>query len=107
LQEALIKRSTEGADGVVSTSPVHVFLSNLDITVAKPPCVFIGHGRSQLWGRVERFIERELNIATIDFESEPHAGESYAFAERLFCGKKEWNSGEQNGRHATSNALAP
>jgi hypothetical protein len=76
LQEAIVKRIKAAADGSVSTSPVHIFLPQLDINVAKSPCVFIGHGRSPLWSQVERFIERELNIATVDYESEPHAGES-------------------------------
>ena len=39
-------------------------------------CVFIGHGRSRLWARVKIFLEDEIGIPTISFESESHVGES-------------------------------
>lgn len=38
--------------------------------------VFIGHGRSSLWARVKLFLEDELGVTAISYESEPHAGES-------------------------------
>jgi len=44
------------------------------ITPARPPCVFIGHGRSQLWKEVRGFLERELSLKTVEYESEPRAG---------------------------------
>jgi predicted nucleotide-binding protein len=40
------------------------------------PCVFIGHGRSKLWARLKVYLEDELNLATITYESESHVGES-------------------------------
>jgi predicted nucleotide-binding protein len=40
------------------------------------PCVFLGHGRSRLWARVKVFLEEELRIATVTYESESHTGES-------------------------------
>ena len=56
------------------------------ISEAEPPkvighavsnsCVFIGHGRSALWARLQLFLEKELCLETITFESEPRAGES-------------------------------
>jgi predicted nucleotide-binding protein len=40
------------------------------------PCIFIGHGRSQLWARLQVFLEKELGLETIGYESESRAGES-------------------------------
>jgi hypothetical protein len=40
------------------------------------PCVFIGHGRSVLWARLKMFLEDELNLATVTYESESRVGES-------------------------------
>jgi predicted nucleotide-binding protein len=39
-------------------------------------CVFLGHGRSRLWARVKMFLEDELGLATVTYESEPRTGES-------------------------------
>ena len=38
--------------------------------------VFIGHGRSKLWARVKIFVEDELGIKTLSFESETHTSEN-------------------------------
>jgi predicted nucleotide-binding protein len=38
--------------------------------------VFIGHGRSKLWARVQLFLKDDLNIESITFESESHTNES-------------------------------
>ena len=40
------------------------------------PCMFIGHGRSKLWARVKVYVEDELGLPTITYESEPRTGES-------------------------------
>jgi predicted nucleotide-binding protein len=109
LQEDIVGRIKQGAPGLVSTSPVHIFLLDLDINVAKPPCVFIGHGRSPLWSQVERYLEREANISTINFESEPHAGESIVpilegmlqqatFAVLILTAEDETASGDKRAR---------
>lgn len=42
------------------------------------PCVFIGHGRSKLWARMKVFLQDDLNLATVTYESEPRTGESIA-----------------------------
>jgi predicted nucleotide-binding protein len=42
----------------------------------KAPCVFIGHGRSSLWARVQTFLENDLRLKTISYESGSRAGES-------------------------------
>ncbi len=38
--------------------------------------VFIGHGRSPLWARLQLFLENDLNLQTIAYESESRAGSS-------------------------------
>ena len=38
--------------------------------------VFIGHGRSPLWARLQLFLENDLNLQTIAYESESRAGTS-------------------------------
>lgn len=42
----------------------------------KPPCVFIGHGRSKLWARLQLFLQNELGVKTVFYESESRVGES-------------------------------
>lgn len=38
------------------------------------PCVFIGHGRSPHWSLIQRFLEKDLGLATLAFESESRVG---------------------------------
>jgi Lon protease-like protein len=38
--------------------------------------VFVGHGRSQLWARVQVFLERDLGLKVIGYESESRVGHS-------------------------------
>lgn len=40
---------------------------------AKPSCVFIGHGHSELWREVKTFLET-LPLKTVEYGSEPRAG---------------------------------
>ena len=42
----------------------------------RQPCVFIGHGRSRLWARVKMYLEDELGLATVTYESESRTGDS-------------------------------
>lgn len=42
----------------------------------KTPCVFIGHGRSKLWARLQLFLQNELGVKTVFYESESRVGES-------------------------------
>jgi predicted nucleotide-binding protein len=47
------------------------------LTIANnQPCIFIGHGRSALWARLQVFLEKELGLRTIAYESESRVGES-------------------------------
>jgi predicted nucleotide-binding protein len=43
---------------------------------AQPKCVFIGHGRNRLWARVKMYLQDELGIATVAYESKSRTGES-------------------------------
>jgi predicted nucleotide-binding protein len=38
--------------------------------------IFIGHGRSRLWARVKIFLEDELGLTALSYESESHTGEA-------------------------------
>ena len=38
--------------------------------------IFIGHGRNKVWARLQVFLQDELKLETITFESEPRTGES-------------------------------
>lgn len=42
----------------------------------KKPHVFIGHGRSPVWARLQLFLENNLGLETVSYESEPRAGEA-------------------------------
>jgi predicted nucleotide-binding protein len=46
---------------------------NLPVT---EQCIFIGHGRSPLWARLQVFLESDLGLKTVNYESESRAGES-------------------------------
>ncbi|SHH16207.1 TIR domain-containing protein [Desulfosporosinus lacus] len=45
-------------------------------TKSTSPCIFVGHGRSKLWARARLFLQDELGLPTVSYESESHAGES-------------------------------
>lgn len=40
------------------------------------PCIFIGHGRSKLWARLQVHLKDELHLPVINYESESRVGES-------------------------------
>jgi hypothetical protein len=39
-------------------------------------CVFIGHGRSPLWARLQVFLQNELKLTTLNYETESRVGDS-------------------------------
>lgn len=39
-------------------------------------CVFVGHGRSPLWARLQLFLQNDLGLKTVVYESESRAGDS-------------------------------
>jgi hypothetical protein len=54
-------------------------LAHSDISDKKfvsSPCVFIGHGRNKLWARLKMYLEDELALPVIAYESESHTSES-------------------------------
>ena len=55
-------------------SPLHDLFPELHVDRPKAPCVFVGHGRSKLWARVQLFLKEELRLATVAYESESRAG---------------------------------
>jgi predicted nucleotide-binding protein len=58
-----------------------IFAKRLSATIPIPksPCVFIGHGHSGLWVRVQLFLQNECRLEVVAFESESRVGESIVF----------------------------
>jgi predicted nucleotide-binding protein len=69
--EALIRKVLE-RDAV--TSPIFDLFPHLRVRLPRDKCVFIGHGGSDLWRRVEKFLEKDLSLKTISYESESQVG---------------------------------
>jgi predicted nucleotide-binding protein len=46
------------------------------VSEAKPKCVFVGHGHSRLWARLKAYLQDELGLAVVTYESKPRTGES-------------------------------
>lgn len=83
---------------------------------AQPPqatptehCVFIGHGRNVLWARLQIFLENDLGLKTINYESESRVGDSIVsiiesmlsqatFAVLVLTAEDETNLGEKRAR---------
>jgi predicted nucleotide-binding protein len=55
-------------------SPLHDLFPELHVDRPREPCVFIGHGRSKLWARLQLFIQDELHLKTVSYESESRVG---------------------------------
>lgn len=60
----------------MSLLPVQTVPEDKEPLQVTQPCVFIGHGRSKLWGHVKMYLEDELGLATVTYESESRTGES-------------------------------
>ena len=43
---------------------------------SQDPCVFIGHGQSKLWARVQVFLKDDHNLKIVSYESESRASNS-------------------------------
>jgi hypothetical protein len=54
-------------------SPLHDLFPELHVVRPREPCVFIGHGRSKLWARIQTFLQ-DLNLKSVNYESQPRAG---------------------------------
>jgi predicted nucleotide-binding protein len=57
-------------------SPIHDFFPELHVDRPREACVFIGHGRSKLWARLQLFLQNDLGLKTITYESVSRVGES-------------------------------
>ena len=75
----------------------------------KETCVFIGHGRSPVWARLQLFLENDLGLKAVNYESEPRAGESIVtileqllneanFAVLILTAEDETGSGNKRAR---------
>jgi predicted nucleotide-binding protein len=71
--------------------------------------IFVGHGRSKLWARVKVHIESELQLKTLEFESESRVGQSVvpvlkemleqsAFAILILTAEDETKEGSRRAR---------
>jgi hypothetical protein len=47
-----------------------------DTSPPQKHCVFIGHGRSAIWARLQLYLENELGLKTVNYESESRVGDS-------------------------------
>ena len=76
---------------------------------ARSPCVFIGHGRNLIWARLQIFLEHDLGLRTVNYESESRVGESIVpilkkmldeatFAVLLLTAEDETSAGEKRAR---------
>jgi hypothetical protein len=66
--------TSEGQPASRYRSPLHDLFPELHVERPREPCVFIGHGRSKLWARVQLFLQQELGLNTVSYESESRAG---------------------------------
>lgn len=57
-------------------SPVKEFFPDLLGSSPKEPCVFIGHGRSALWNKIQVMLTNDYGVRVIAYESESRTGES-------------------------------
>jgi predicted nucleotide-binding protein len=78
-------------------------------SVTQNACIFIGHGRSVLWARLQLLLEKDLGIETINYESESRVGDSIipilekmlnqvTFAVIVLTAEDETRDGEKRAR---------
>lgn len=68
-------RTEDPPRGIVDQRPSEKE-QNAGQSLIENSCVFIGHGRSPLWARLEVFLEKELGLKTVSYESESRVGNS-------------------------------
>jgi len=109
LRTKLAAAVKEGMRQKGSRSPIHRLFPELQPTISTEPCVFIGHGRNALWARVQIYLERELGVATVGYESESRVGSSIitvledmltraSFAVLVLTAEDETKSGSMRAR---------
>jgi hypothetical protein len=90
-------------------SPLYDLFPELHVDRPQEPCVFIGHGQSKLWARLQVFLENELHLDTVTYEAESRVGESIVpvldkmlrqatFAVLILTGEDETAEGEKRAR---------
>jgi predicted nucleotide-binding protein len=73
------------------------------------PCVFIGHGRSVLWARLQLYLQNDLGLTTVNYEAESRVGDSIIpilekmlqeadFAVLILTAEDETTTGERRAR---------
>lgn len=50
--------------------------SEFQFKMGKGSAIFIGHGRSRLWARLQIFLENDLKLTTLNYETESRVGDS-------------------------------
>ncbi|MCU1266229.1 MAG: hypothetical protein JWM21_2547 [Acidobacteria bacterium] len=71
--------------------------------------MFVGHGRNPLWARLQVFLEKELGLTTVNYESESRVGDSIVpvlekmlnesrFAVLVLTAEDETDSGTRRAR---------
>jgi len=110
LATELVKMETSAfQDLITKHSPTFQATMQHNGNTAKPPRIFIGHGHSKLWARVQVFLENELHVPTVTYESESRVGESIVpvlgkmldqatFAVLILTAEDETASGELRAR---------
>ena len=74
-----LKESADACSIVANAARRILFASQLAAPsqkIEQPSKIFIGHGRSPLWRELQMYLEKELELTTEEFNSEPVAGMS-------------------------------
>ena len=74
LRQALVAALVDASEQDRHRSPLHDLFPELQVDRPREPCVFIGHGRSRVWARLQLFLQNELGLPTVTYETEARAG---------------------------------
>ncbi len=81
---AAVKKAVEQPQIV---SPIYDLFPSMRVELPKEPCVFIGHGRNRLWLSVQKFLEHDLGVKTVSYESESRIGKPIVMILEEMLGK--------------------
>jgi hypothetical protein len=59
-----------------TASPPFEYLPELKVELPRETAVFIGHGRSKLWARLQVFLQSDLGLKTVTYESESRTSQN-------------------------------
>jgi hypothetical protein len=71
-----IRKAVQEAGEDDNNSPLYDFFPELDVKLPKKPCIFIGHGHSEIYKRIETYISEELKLEVVTYETESVPGDS-------------------------------